>query len=254
MELQLIRYLVEHDIRIFTTEEARGYAQEVGLNPDAIIDRLHRLNKKGIINRLIKGLYALAPEFLRGIPIHEYEIATALTKPSCIAYISAFGYHNLTDQISSLFYVLAPEHAEQTRSYSTYSIRGITYRIIRTKQVHYFGCEQRWIGQIQVPITDLERTLIDGIIKPKYCGGMREVLHGYTEAIDRIDIDKIISYAEKISIAACKRLGWILSYLGVKDKQLRPLLDKKATSYTKLDASGPSKGKWNKKWLLQENL
>lgn len=253
MEYEFIKHLARRGVRIFTTSEAKKYAEEIGIRPDTMLDRLYRLNQKGLVERLMSGLYCLGPEFLSGIPIHEYEIATALVSPSAIAYLSAFSYHKLTDQMSSIIYVLATEEPKKNLR-NTYTIRGIRYRIIRTKKENFFGIEKRWIGQVLIEVTDLERTLIDGIIKPKYCGGLREVLDAYSQAIDRIAIPKIISYAEKMSDSACKRLGWILSKLEIENSELEPLRKRVTSVFTKLDPSGPQSGTWNYDWYILENL
>lgn len=254
MEYRFIKHLTEQGVRLFTTEQARVYAKQVGLDESTITPRLYRLHKKGLIERVMKGLYCLAPEFLGGIPLHEYEIATALTTPSCIAYFSAYSYHKLTDQISSTIYILAPDTPNTPHSYNSYKIKGITYKILRTQEEHFFGYEKQWVNQVLIPITDRERTLIDGLIRPDYCGGFREVLDAYSQAINTLDIQKIISYAQRINNATCKRLGWILSTLEIEDRFLTPLLTRSSPSYSKLNPSGPQKGIWNKKWHILENL
>ena len=139
-------------------------------------------------------------------------------------------------------------------SFGTYRIDGVKYRIILTNQEHFFGIQERIIGEALIYITDLERTLIDGIIRPKYCGGIREVLHAYSVSIGRVDIEKVISYALKTSDAVCKRLGYILTNLEVEQTRLEPLIKRSSKSYTKLDASGPNRGPWNKQWHVRENL
>lgn len=240
--------------RVFTVEQAKELGKELGIPANTINARLYRLNKKGVINRLMKGLYCLAPEYLKGIPIHEFEIGLALASPSAIAYLSAYNFHNLTDQISNIIYVMAPVDPSKTYSKNLYKIKGVRYRIIRVQDDHFFGFEKKWVGHEPFMITDLERTLIDGLVKPKYCGGFREVLHAYTLSIDSIDIPKIISYAQRISDATCKRLGWVLSHLGIDDQQLKPLLKRTTTSYSSLNPSGVLTGPLNKRWLLQENL
>ncbi len=254
MEYTFIQHLAKKGVRIFTTQEAKMYAQEIGIQPQTVLDRLHRMNKKGIIDRLMSGLYTLGPEFLSGIPIHEYEIATKLATPSSLAYLSAFSYHHLTDQISSIIYVLSTVDSEHPRSRNSYTIRGVRYRIVRVQQEGFFGIEQRWVGKVLVPVTDLERTLIDGIVKPKYCAGIQEVLDGYSQIIDQINISKIISYALRMSDAACKRLGYILSKLSIDDKQLEPLMKRITPIFVKLDPTGPQKGAWNRTWFVMENL
>jgi predicted transcriptional regulator of viral defense system len=168
--------------------------------------------------------------------------------------MSAFSFHHLTDQLGNIIYVMAPLEPQKAYSKNLFKIDGVRYHIIRVKKEHFFGFEQKWIGRELITITDLERTLIDGLVRPKYCGGFREVLDAYSQAIDGLDVPKIISYARKISDSACKRLGWVLNSLGVDDKQLQPLLERTTTSFAKLNPSGPQRGSWNKKWLLLENL
>lgn len=254
MSYDFIKLLAQKGVRIFTVEQARSLALQTQINPDTMSDRLHDLKERGMVESLMKGLYCLSPELLKGIPIHEYEIALALVPESTIAYLSAYSFHKLTDQLSSIIYVMTPLNPGKTFSKNLYRIKGIRYRIIRVKKDHYFGIESNYISQEMIKVTNLERTLIDGLVKPKYCGGFREVLDAYEQSINQINVERIISYAERISTATCKRLGYVLSHLSVSENQLKPLLRRKTSSFSKLDPSGINKGPWNKKWMLQENL
>ncbi len=102
MSYTFIKHLTQKGVRIFTAAQAKVRAQEIGIDPDTMKSRLFNLQKKGMIERLMRGLYSLSPEYLKGIPLHEYEIGLALASPSSIAYISAYNYHKLTDQIRSI--------------------------------------------------------------------------------------------------------------------------------------------------------
>lgn len=254
MNLDLLKALIRSKKRVFTLQDAKELAQGVGMKQGVLRAHLYRLKKKGLIDSLAPGLYKIGSEFMAGIPIHEYEIGLALTSPSAIAFLSAMHYHKLTDQTSRIIYVLGVLNATKKASSSSYRIDGVRYRIVRTNKENFFGIERVNIGEARVVITDLERTLIDGIIRPKFCGGIREVLHAYSVAFDRINIDKIISYAQKISDATCKRLGYILSRLGVEQDLLKPLKKRSSKSFAKLDPSGPNSGPWNKEWYIRENL
>ncbi len=258
MNFDFIKHLMNSGMRVFNVRQATQVAQELGLQSSTEIKiQLHRLYKKKMINRLSRGLYCLAPEFLSGVPIHEYEIAMALTSPATLAYFSAFNYHKLTDQISSQFYIATLEDKEGGKSQSsrhTCTIKGVHYRIVRINKKYFFGIEKRWLASARIEVTDLERTLIDGLIRPKYCGGFREVLDAYSQAIEKIDLNKIIKYALRINDSVCKRLGWILSHLGIEDSLLKPLLKRSNSNYSKLDPSGERKGTLNKKWHLLENF
>ncbi len=254
MGFDLIRLFSKKGMRVFTLEEAKRVGEELGIASHEMVRRLFRLKQKGLVEGLMKGLYSLAPEYLSGVPLHEYEIAAALAQPCCIAYLSAYSYHKLTDQLSSIVYLMTPLEEGKTYSKSLYRIRGVRYRVIRIHPDQFFGCEKVWIGDSQVQVTDLERTLIDGLVKPKYCGGFREVLDAYSQSVERINMKKIISYAQRTNDSVCKRLGYILSSLNVDPSIIQPLRARTSSSYSLLDASGPQRGPWNKAWLLRENL
>lgn len=47
---------------------------------------------------------------------------------------------------------------------------GIGYRCVRVKPERFFGFEKAWVGEAQVTFTDPERTLLNGLSMPQYCG------------------------------------------------------------------------------------
>ncbi len=133
-------------------------------------------------------------------------------------------------------------------------IKDINHQFTQVKPERYFGVEKVWIGESRVMITDPERTLIDGLCMPKYCGDFGEVLHAFEERGSGLDLDRIITYALKLGAAAAKRLGWVLEHQGVEPAQLEPLARLSLKGYRKLDPSGPRKGPTNRRWMIQENL
>lgn len=50
-------------------------------------------------------------------------------------------------------------------------------------------------NEARIRITHPERTLVDGLTAPQYCGGLPEVLHAFT-----------------VRAPNAKRLGWILEH------------------------------------------
>ena len=111
-----------------------------------------------------------------------------------------------------------------------------------------------WVDEMKAQITNLEKTLLDGLTSPEYCGDFSEVLHAFKMAKDKIRIQIIIEYALKLEKAVAKRLGFILDGLGVEEKHLDPLLKLPMKSYCKFDPSGPVKGPYNAKWKIRENI
>ncbi len=111
-----------------------------------------------------------------------------------------------------------------------------------------------WVGEVKVAITDPERTLIDGLISPKYFGGWAEIFSVFESHISSLDLAKMISYSLQLDAVITKRLGWIMEKAGVEDSILQKLEAVPIKGYRVLDSSGPRKGTCNKRWMIQENL
>jgi predicted transcriptional regulator of viral defense system len=78
-----------------------------------------------------------------------------------------------------------------------------------------FGTEIQEIQGVKVRITSLERTLIDGLKNPKYCGGLNEVFKAWVRALDDINIDKLVDFTEKYDRSILyQRVGFVCKMLG----------------------------------------
>lgn len=260
--VELIRRIAAEGHRIFSTERARELAPEVGLKDSYLREALHHLHRNGWIVSLHRGLYALSASVPGVTPAHEYEIAMALVSPAAISHWSALHYHGLTEQVPRKVFVLTTTDtsiprvrnkiAKRTRN--GYPVGDTIYQFVQVKTERYFGVEKAWIGEARVTITDPERTLLDGLSMPQYCGDFTEVLHAFDVRGKHLDIERIVQYASKLDTATAKRLGWVLQLQGIDPARLDPLLKLSIKGYRKLDPTGPRKGPCNRHWMIQENL
>lgn len=250
--MDLLKVLAHEGDRIFSTERALSVSQQLNINPNYLNEMLFLLKKNHWIYPIKKGLYYLDSAMLAGGPIHEYEIGTSLISPSMISHFSAFHYHHLTDQIPHMIYVSTSKKLGSNRSLK--EINHIKYQIIHTKPEYFFGAVGVWIGEAKVPLSDLERTLLDGLRAPQFCGGFGEVLAAYQSAQKRIQVKKIIDYAQRLEISTIKRMGWVLEYIGIPQKQLTPLEKVPIKGFRSLDANGRNFGPYNTKWKIRENI
>ncbi len=123
------------------------------------------------------------------------------------------------------------------------------------KPERFFGTVKLWIGEGRVTITDPERTLLDGLSMPQYCGDFAEVLQAFEARGAGLELQRIIGYALKLDAPAmAKRLGWVLEHQGVDLSNLERLAALPIKGYRKLDPTGPRKGPTNARWMIQENL
>lgn len=248
-KLELLKALVKSGARIFTYKQALKLAVALGIPPKNLKNLLYTLKKDKWIQSLKRGVYAITLESgFEPVP-HEYEIATSLASPSAIGFWSAFHYHHLTQQIPLTIYVLIPTGTSIPRNPTDTNIR-----FVQVKSSHYFGIEKVWIGESQIQITDPERTLLDGISRPQYCGDFQEVLHAFVMYGKKLNLEKIINYACRLEIVIAKRLGFILDQLGYPIKKLKPLIEIPIKGVQKLDPNGLLQGPINKRWQIKENI
>lgn len=260
--VELVRRLANEGDRIFTSARARELAPAVGLSTGYLRQALHHLAKSGWVIRLRKGLYALSSTVPGVTPVHEFEIAMALVDPAAISHWSALHYHALTEQVPRKVFVLTTTHASVPRPRGAkanqdrqgFPIGDTTYRFVQVKPQRYFGTDKAWIGEARVTITNLERTLLDGLTMPQYCGDFAEVLHALEVGGADLNLQRIIEYALKLDAATAKRLGWVLEHQGIDLSKLELLAALPIKGYRKLDPTGPRKGPCNSRWMIQENL
>jgi len=258
--LMLVRRLAADGRRVFSTEQARQIAPEVGLSEGYVRQALHHLARAGWLVRLRKGLYALSSAVPGVSPAHEFEVAMALVHPAAISHFSAMHYHELTDQIPHRVFVTTttghwvPRAGNGRGNGGGYRVGETVYQFIQVKPERFFGTQEVWIDEARVTVTDMERTLIDGLLMPQHCGGFAEVIHAFEGAQERLNLDRLIEYALTLDAATAKRLGWVLENTGMERSRLAALERVEVTGYSKLDPTGPRRGPYNRAWMVQENL
>ena len=186
----------------------------------------------------------------------------ALVKPAAISHWSALHYHGLTDQVPRTVFVLTPATRFISRLSATTSAGKTTrprprlpqFQFVSIKKEWFFGTQDIWVSDSRVSITDPERTLLDGLARPRYCGDLAEVLHAFETRGDRLDVKKIVGYALKLDAAMAKRLGWVLEQRGAPPDALEALRKVPVRGYRKLDPSSPAHGPYIRQWMIQENL
>ena len=258
---ELVRLLASEGDRVFSTDRARELSSRVGLKDAYLWEALYHLRRGGWIVSLRRGLYALSATVPGLTPAHEFEIAMALVTPAAISHWSALSHHGLTEQVPRLVYVLTTARSVPRKRGATpkdadpgYQVGGTFYRFVQVKPERFFGIEDVWVNESRVTMTDPERTLLDSLMMPRYCGDFAEVLHAFDARSPNLDVPRIIRYALKLDAATAKRLGWILERYGIEPDRLEPLRKIPIKGYRVLDPTGPRRGPCDAGWMIQVNL
>jgi len=208
---------------------------------------LYRLQQSGAIERIEKGKYLIIPLGAEKgkYTLHEFIIGSLLVEPYSIAYWSALNYYGLTEQIPTTVFVQTI-----TRKFNTNpEIFGVQYKIVKIKKEKVFGIRKEWIEETQINITDKEKTIIDCLDKPQYCGGIIEVAKALKN--NKFNRKKLENYAQRIgNSGVLRRLGYLCELLNIKIKL--PKLNTR--NYLLLDPTMPEKDTKNARWRLLINL
>lgn len=257
----LVLTLYERNRPVFHLREAVEILGGCGPAKNA----LSQLVRHGFATRLKPGVFRLIPlelgferEYLGNFHIIARELAASKRgeefngKPDYyLSHGSAFELHQMVTQPQLLNYVSSP------RMVRSRIIQGAEFRFIRCRVKDLFGIEEMWVEKNEkVCVSNLERTLLDGLKEPAYCGGLSEVAKGFSIKQQLINSKKLVDYALKLEIGAViRRLGLIMELYGIGTSIEQEVLKSKLTkTYHLLDPGLPNEGHFLAKWRLRLNV
>ncbi len=246
-ESYLLSFLAEKRKNIFSLRDAMDVLKCSYENAKVTVERL---KKKKWIMGVAKGKYLIIPlaAGVRGeYAEHEFVLASLIAEPCYIAYWSALNHYGFTEQVPNIVF------AATRRKIKSREIFGTKFKFVFLSPRKFFGFEDISISCLKIKISDKEKTIIDCLDKPRYCGGIEEIAKSIYFARNEIDFGKIINYALKMkSNALIKRLGFLLDIIGMETKT-KKLENKISSSRSVLDPTKEKKGKVNIKWKLLIN-
>jgi predicted transcriptional regulator of viral defense system len=214
------------------------------------------LVRRGVATRLKPGLFILVP-FEIG---HEqdylgnpYVVARELVGGAdyYVSHASAMDLHQMVTQPQLVVYTMT------TAAIRPRVVLGTEFRFVRCRPGHLFGGSGHWVAKTEkVQVSDLERTVIDGLKQSEYCGGFTEVAKGFWMRRDDIDHGKLVEYALRLDVGAViRRLGFLLETFEVDAPlELERLQENLTASYAILDPLLPAEGKFMSRWRLRLNV
>lgn len=246
---RFIKKLLVDGKSIFTLDEAtkvyRGTRHETG-------KFLSDLIKRDVLARIKSGVYLILQMGQEDIQLGNWPvIAGELTglNEYFISYYSAMRLHGMTTHPSMDVYITMSKRCLVKK------INNITYHFIYSKPENFWGGCVRWVTkQNKINVSDLERTILDGLERPELCGGIKEVVRGIWAKNKEINWKKMEEYNIRFHTkAAIKRLGFILEMLGLEVKSITDTIAS-SRNYILLDPYGPNEGKHLSRWHIRLNM
>jgi AbiEi antitoxin C-terminal domain len=147
-----------------------------------------------------------------------YELIQSLDTNGYFSHYTAMHLHGLTDQIPKTIYFNVEQPASAGggtlsqqgidrafRGKCRVSNNVITFRDFRICRLNGGNTHQLGVVDFKtddgekIRITDIERTLIDAVVRPIYAGGIGEVAAAFREAAGRISVKKLADYLRKLN-------------------------------------------------------
>ena len=249
----LLRTLYDSARTMFTTAEA---AQITGLTIPLASSLLHKASKRGLVSKLKRGLFVIVPPELGSATEYSgnpYLVARYLLgdAPYFLSHATAMELHRMVTQPQFVIFV------SSTKRIPKQTLHGTQFRFVLIKSHDFFGTTKHWITkQESVEISDLERTILDGLRHPEYCGGVTDVAKGLWMRHTEMRVAKLIEYAKRLNVGSIyRRLGYLLELFGIAPEvELQSLRSTLTDTYVPLDPSLPKEGSHLAKWRLRLNI
>jgi len=215
---KLIRKLYDENRPIFRIKHAQRI---LGKSYNATTDLLSELIKRKIIVRLKAGKYLIIPQemgsggnYLGNWYIAGKEIISS--QKYYIAFYSAMNYWGMLTQPLIKIFIATPKRQIVPRE----MIGKIIFVTVKEKSI--WGIKEEWINSKEkIRISNIEKTIIDCLTFPQYCGGITEIAKGIWIVKNKINYKILLNYANRHNKnVVAKRLGYLLELLNIGDSNV----------------------------------
>ena len=245
-ELKLLFTIEEESKSIFTIQDAKRI---LGTSPSSVWNVIYRLKKKGRIEEIEKGKYLLIPAragYEGSWSEVPYFIVPNIIDIYYISFWTALNYWGMTEQVPRVIFVATTQRKRDLEYQDT------RFEFVTLSKKKFFGFMEENIKKASFNISSKEKTIVDCMLYPKYCGGLDEAFKGIWNAREELDFMKLLDYSKRLGVnVVTKRVCYALELLGLEEISAEIIPGK---GYVWLDPLGPKKVlKYSKKYKLMIN-
>ena len=217
------------------------------------------------------GLYRVTSAYALQTPIEEDEIIMELHPFAALSHYSALVFHQLTEDLPNQLHVSIPSSRSQSvlpvgtaRADWTLVMSPIVGRkplqiegteVVWHRLDKFFGFSEYSPKGYPVRVMTIEKTLIDGLAAPEWCGGLGNVFRAWASARDAFSLKKVLSFTEEAGVGLLRqRVGFVLETMGFSAPELNDwAANAQRGGSSKLLASAPFAPTFSERWKLSIN-
>jgi len=248
LEQKIYLLLESEGTNVFTVKELRKFKLPIKYGHLRVL--LHRMERKGWITSVRKGVYLRLPAVaaVEGRVYLEDPFVVALKIfDGYLAFQSALRVHGLSEYQPFTVFIATRGRSATVSLLKQYEIKAIKLG----KRYTGFAKKDNYV------VSSIAKSFFDCFFHPQHAGGYSEILKALHACKD-MDWDEFLSYFRKFSSnSLCQKVGYLLTLLEETDCRVpRNVIDyfrKRVSVKTRLDPK-MSGGKLNREWLVVDNL
>lgn len=224
---EIKQILHEKEKAIFSLNEI---ARIIGKPKNIASVYLNRMCKKKLLFKLEKNKYSKTKD--------PFILASQLIYPSYLGLTTSLYLQNEFSQVIDKIFVLTPKQKKKINLFQT------EISFIKMKSSLMFGYKKIKKEDSYIFISDLEKTIIDSLLYPKYIR-----INNALELIKKSNKEKLIEYANLTKKEVIiRKIGFLLDMEKIPHR-----LKRRTKTIYKFNPQIKEKGKFNNKWFLYIN-
>ena len=230
---ELLLTLAEKQTRLFDFEYAKKILKAKN---KTVAQVLIKLVRKGRLVRIMRGKYMFVPEIAGPNKYWMEDGLSAvphLVKPGYVSFWTAMNLWGMTEQIPRTIHIITTKRKKNLEFAYNF------FEFVTFSKKRFFGfIETESVSNTPFNLATREKTIIDGIMQPQYCGGIIEITKGIWQGQQDIDWDLMLDMAKRVKIdVLLKRLGYLLSVLNIEERISTKIKQMISPGYNYLDPS-----------------
>ncbi len=220
--LSILTFFNNHEIKVFMFKELKSIFQEN--QKEWNLSCSFEFFIQGLKELKLKELKLKSPSYIKvyyryswGKP-NKYQLGLSIRTRSYLSHCTAINIHKLSKHKDTYIYVNSEQSVKPIYTYTLEQHRidnafkgksrrskyvfpydGVEYLLLNGKNTNNLGVEEKLLTNNKlVKVTNIERTLIDIVVRPIYSGGVENILTAYIKSKKKVSIEILLNTLNKM--------------------------------------------------------